>query len=224
MVPSFLIGEAIGFGWKAAKARFWFLAGVVFFGIVALYIPAIILGVSAGSLARAAGAQVLSPSAILTANLITTLIQLVVSMGFITISLRLVDGKRAAFRDFFSSLPRFLPFLGATILQSVIVLAGMILLIIPGIIWGIKYQFTPYFVVDRGLGPTDALKASGIATAGVKGRLFLFGIALAALNIAGALLLGIGLFITIPVSILALAHTYRILAARVPEMPIRSRL
>jgi len=73
------------------------------------------------------------------------------------------------------------------------------------------------FIVDRNMGPVQALKASAHATTSAKWHLFLFGILLGLINLAGALCFFIGLFATIPTSLVAYAHTYRQLSAEVSD-------
>jgi uncharacterized membrane protein len=83
------------------------------------------------------------------------------------------------------------------------------LLIVPGIIFFIMFQYYGYFIVDKKMGPVEALKASAALTKGVRWKLFGFGLVIGLLNIGGALLLLLGLFVTIPVSQMAIAHVYR---------------
>ncbi|MBX3187845.1 MAG: hypothetical protein KF819_12550, partial [Labilithrix sp.] len=62
--------------------------------------------------------------------------------------------------------------------------------------------------------PLGAFRYSSDLTRGVRWRLFLFGVLLAALNVVGAFLLGVGLIVTIPISAFAMAHVYRRLGER----------
>ena len=59
------------------------------------------------------------------------------------------------------------------------------------------------------MGPIEALKASSRATMGSKWDLFLFGLLLGLMNFAGVLLFLVGLFVTIPISMVACAYVYR---------------
>jgi len=69
-------------------------------------------------------------------------------------------------------------FLFGLILYTLITLVGTILLIIPGIIWGIKFQFFGYFIVDKGLEPIEALKRSAAITKGVRWSLLFLALSL----------------------------------------------
>ena len=132
-------------------------------------------------------------------------------MGLIRIPLRLHDNKGVGFTDVFSCFLLFFNYLFGAILYGLIIFGGMISLIIPGIIWAIKFQFYSYFIVDEGLGPIEALKRSSLITKGVKSNLFLFGLLLL-INVLGALCLLVGLFVTIPPVTIAVFFVYRKLA------------
>jgi len=107
---------------------------------------------------------------------------------------------------------------GTAVLYGLIIFGGFLLFIVPGIIWSVKFSLWSYFVVDKGLGPVQALKASSRATMGVKWDLFGFGIVCGAINILGVLCLIIGIFATYPTVIVATALVYRQLAAQTPEL------
>lgn len=106
----------------------------------------------------------------------------------------------------------FVPYLVVKIITTIAVLAGLVLLIIPGIIVALTFLFATYLVVDTGKGPIEALKESARLTKGHKWALFMLMLALIGLNILGVLALGVGLLVSVPVSLLAIAHTYRTLS------------
>jgi len=83
------------------------------------------------------------------------------------------------------------------------------MLVIPGIIWAIKFQYFSYLMVDRGMGPIDALKESAKITEGVRTNLFFLKLLLVVINIVGMLFFVVGLLVTIPISIMAEAYVYR---------------
>jgi uncharacterized membrane protein len=97
-------------------------------------------------------------------------------------------------------------------------MGGFLLFIVPGIIWAVKYHLCFYFVVDKGLGPIAAIKASGRTTMGVKWELFGFGIVCAMINMLGMLCLIIGVFATYPTVVVAYALVYRQLLAQTPQL------
>jgi uncharacterized membrane protein len=202
-------GEAIEFGWKMMKSNISFFIILV----VVTLIISIASNISESIIRKSIGFQAL-PTIIYIATMV---LQLAIGMGLIKIALRFCDNEKGKFTDLFSCFPLFFKYLFGSILYTLIVFVGLILLIIPGIIWGIKFQFFPYFIVDKGLGPIESLKKSSEITKGIKWDLFLFGLLLLGINLLGALCLLIGLFATIPTAMVASAFVYRKLLAQIPE-------
>ena len=86
----------------------------------------------------------------------------------------------------------------------------------PGVIVGLMFMFTTFIVIDRGLGPIEAMKESRRITDGHKWTLLGFSLMLVLINLLGMLALVVGLLVTIPVSSLALVQAYRLLGGRTP--------
>jgi uncharacterized membrane protein len=78
----------------------------------------------------------------------------------------------------------------------------------------------PYLVVDKKMGPIEALKESKKLTEGKRMQLFYFVLAILGINLLGTLALGIGLFVSIPVSMLAMVHVYHTLERSVQPVPV----
>ncbi len=196
------MGEAIRFGWDTMKNNIGFFIGLLIVAFLIENIPGIISRFVAGDFPLVAGLL----------SLAGLLLGLVVQMGLLKVSIKFCDGVKGQLDDLLSSFHLILNFIAGALLYGLIVLGGTILFIVPGIIWGIKFSLFPYFIVDSELGPLEAIKASGKATDGAKWDLFLFGGLLGLINIAGALVFLVGLFATIPLSMVAYAYVYRSLA------------
>ncbi len=100
----------------------------------------------------------------------------------------------------------------AILVTYALVAVGLVLLIVPGIILAIGFMFAGYLVVDEKLQPIEAIKKSWSITNGHKAQLFVIGIVFGLLNLLGFLLFLVGLLVTIPVTVFALARAYDILA------------
>ena len=199
-VKRFSKGEAIRFGWETTKSNLGFFIGLL---LIVFIIAAFFSGF--GSLFEES-----LPFLSLIFNLGSLVFNLIISIGFIKVALKFYDGKKGEFGDFFTFTGSLLlTFFAGSLLFGLIIVLGYILLIIPGIILMIKLQFFNYFIVDKDMGPIEALQASWGITKGVKWELFLFMLLLGLLNIAGFLLFIVGLFISIPITILATAYVYR---------------
>ncbi len=149
-------------------------------------------------------------------SLISLIVYIVMQLGLTKILLDFYDSKPLNLSYLYSLYPLSLRYLGASILYGLIILGGYILLIIPGIIWSIKFSFYSYLIVDKNASLMDSLKKSSQLTQGVKMNLFIFGLLLVLLNIAGVLALGIGLFVTIPTTMMAVVYVYRKLLSSSP--------
>jgi uncharacterized membrane protein len=200
----FSMGEAISFGWDVMRNNIGFF--------VLLLIVAFLIENIPGVLAEFAGKDLPLIAALLAIT--GGILSLVVQMGMIKVSLKFCDGIKGKLDDLLSTFKLLLSMIIASIVYFLIVIGGMILFIVPGVIWGVKFSLYPYFIVDEGLGPIEAIKASGNATDGAKLHLWLFGLLLGLINIAGALALFVGLFATFPTSMVAYAYVYRTLAGK----------
>ena len=72
----------------------------------------------------------------------------------------------------------------------------------------LKTNFFTYFILDKNMGPIEALSESLTRTTGLEFELFIIYALLALLNLIGALLYGIGLLFTIPFSWLVVSVIY----------------
>jgi uncharacterized membrane protein len=196
--------EALQFGWNTLKSNLGFFIGLLIVSGLLYAVPFIIAE-------KAWEANIFLGVILYIADFALTII---ISMGLVKIALRFCDSEKGGFSDLFSQYRLFFKFLFATILYALIVFGGTLLLIVPGIIWGIKFWFYDYFVIDKNLGPIEALKRSSAITRGVKWNLFVFFLLLLGINLLGALCLLIGLFATIPTTMVAAAFVYRKLLAR----------
>jgi uncharacterized membrane protein len=134
---------------------------------------------------------------------------LVVWMGLIRMTLRFVDGDKGELADLFSTFPLLLKCLVASIAVGVVVMVGFCLFVIPGIYWSIRLYMFPWVLVDKDVGPFEAMRQSWEMTRGSCWNFFLLALLLGAVNILGMIALVIGLLITVPLSIVAIGYAYR---------------
>jgi uncharacterized membrane protein len=145
-------------------------------------------------------------------SIIFMLLFLVIQLGAYNVMLRVVDGKGATFKDLYTypdAAMKVIRNIVAGFIVGVIVIGGLILFVIPGIYLGIRLMFFTYYIVDKNAGIMDSIKMSWELTRSAVINLFLFSLLLVFLNFLGALLFGIGLAVTIPLTFLATALLYR---------------
>lgn len=125
------------------------------------------------------------------------------------VSLKLIDDKEVSYADFWLPQSNFWFYVLATLLYGLIIGVGTLLLIVPGIIFGLMFMFYGYVMIEKNLGPIEALKESKRLTAGAKWDLFLFSLLAIGLNLLGVLALLVGVLVTMTITFIAMAHLYR---------------
>lgn len=202
MHTSISASEAIRFGWETFKKRPWFFIGAI---VIVFLISSILSAVGE------TGAEEIGSGSIILI-LATLVINIFIEMGLIAFALKAHDDVGgAAFANLWHPAS-FLPYVGVKILTALAVLLGLVLLIVPGIIAALALMFATYLVIDRKLGVIEALKESARLTKGNRWNLLILMLALVGINILGALALLVGLLVSVPVSLLAIAHAYRTLS------------
>jgi uncharacterized membrane protein len=86
------------------------------------------------------------------------------------------------------------------------------------------FMFAFFSVIERELGPIEALSESNRITRGHKWPLFGLVLLLIGINLLGVLALGVGLLVSIPVSTLAFVHAYRVLGGERETRPADAAL
>jgi len=111
-------------------------------------------------------------------------------------------------RDMFEAFRNYWNAVLANLLVGVIVLIGVMLLIIPGIIFACKLAFTPYLVVDRKMDVLEAVRESWKMTNGHAWTVFFICLLGIPISIAGFICFIVGIIPAVMWIRLALASLY----------------
>jgi uncharacterized membrane protein len=204
------IRDCISFGWNTFKIRPWFFVSA------ALMVLAVSLvsGFLQGAITNLAGKEIGS----IISLAIALGVNIVVSLGVIALYLKAHDNANGAtLMDLWHPTP-FWRYLGTILLIAAGTVVGLVLLIIPGIIFAVACGLARFIVVERRISPLAALKESARITRGNRAALCGLLLAIVGINILGAFALVVGLFVSIPVSMLATVHAYRTLAGASPAL------
>jgi uncharacterized membrane protein len=128
--------------------------------------------------------------------------------GMYRFALKVARGEPYSFNELFSGAPLFLSVLVANLAVAVGVMIGFALLIVPGAILALGLSMTVPIIVDRGIGPVEALTASWKLTDGHKGNLFVFALLVFGLAMAGVCACFVGLFLVLPLIYIAQMYIY----------------
>jgi uncharacterized membrane protein len=207
------VGEVIGIGWQAVKTNFATLVFAPLVGMLIAYAP---VGICAG-IGGAINDQTVTPILFGVGYLLTLLAGMFIGPGFVRLGLAVARGQQPSFGMIFSGGDRFLAMLGSTLLLLLAIEIGNLLCVVPGVILALGLSQTVYLVVDQRLGPIDALKKSWEITKGQKGALFVLQLALSGVAILGEMACGVGLFVALPIILVAHAVVYlRLVGASAP--------
>lgn len=217
--------SALRFGWDTFKKRPWFFVGAFLLVVIA---QAVVEGLSRAIDAPFGGPE--SDGAFL-GSLLSLALGTLISMGVTAFGLAAHDNPDTVELSALWHPHPFWKYLGLTILFTLMIVAGILLgvalvaalgvegglavaiplLVVLGVILGLMFAFSTFLVIDRGLGPIGALQESYRITNGYKWDLFWLSLLLLLINLAGLLALVVGLFVSAPVTLLALTHAYRVL-------------
>lgn len=135
---------------------------------------------------------------------------IIVQIGWMKIILHIEEGDKTHLKELFTHLEIFWRYLGVYVIYIVAMMVGFVLFIIPGIYVTLKYGFAPILILDKkGLKISEAFKQSAMMSRDKKWKLLGLFLVMILLNILGAIALGVGLLISIPVSTLAFVHIYK---------------
>ena len=117
-------------------------------------------------------------------------------------------GDKPEIKDVFEAFNNYWNAVLASLLVFVIIALGLVILIIPGIIFACKLVFTPYLVVDRNMEVIEAIKESWRMTGGHAWKVFFIILLAIPIGIAGLICFGVGVIISIMWLSLAFASLY----------------
>ena len=127
---------------------------------------------------------------------------------FIAVKRRMLHG-RTDLMDLFAGFNLFIDAFLVGILTAIFTVVGLALCIFPALIVAAFYLFAYLFLVDRKLGFWEAMESSRRLVVQDLLGYILFVFLLLLFNLLGLILLGVGLLVTIPVSVAAIAVAYK---------------
>ncbi len=204
------VGDAIGYGWRRFKANPWTWIAVVVIAAIIQSILNSLLGERSALRVDTFGQSVFT-FAWIVGSIVSVVVGYLINAALVRGALHEVDGERPTIGSFF----RFTN-VGNVILASILVgvatAVGLILFIIPGLIILFLSWWTLQFVIDRHDSAVEGFRSSFRAISSQAGPVFLLALALIGINILGAIPLGLGLLITVPLSTIASTYAYRVVS------------
>ncbi len=195
------IKESLTIGWETFKAAPWLF----------ITIPLVLLALATGISIIEELLSIIfgKPQMELIIHIESFVTTMLMSIGIGTLYLKALHSVGSAeLRDLWNPKP-FWRYVGVSIVGGTAILLGLVLLIVPGIIIALAFSLSGLLVIEKGLGPIEALKESVRLTKGHRFDLFKLSLANLGINILGACAFIVGVFVTIPVTELAFVNAYR---------------
>lgn len=179
------IREALRVGWKNFAKRPWYLIGISF-AVAGLFF----LGAGNGTI---------------------TALAYIICGGYVFLFLRHARGEKVVFDDLFSLDSRWISFAFVGLIKGVLIILGLICFIVPGVYLAVRWMFAEILVVDKGMKPMEALRASSAMTKGHWWKLFGFSAVAALLVLLGLIALLVGAIVASIVVTFAVIQIYETL-------------
>ncbi len=208
--------EWIGEGWNMFVQRWgtWVVHMLVFVLIIIaimapIYIIAIVSTVAAGASEQPAAPPAIFFVAMLLLYPLMLLVVAFLVAGTYKTAFKQLRGEPTSIGDLFSGADCFLRVLGTIFLVGILAMVGMIFCIIPAfIVLGFCFFALP-LVVERRMGPIQAIQASIEATKKEWLMFTAFALVVQLIAGAGAILCYVGLLASYPVYFLIMTSAYR---------------
>lgn len=217
------LGAAFSYGWKkfqenAAQIVIAALALFVAIGVMALVgtVIAAVLTSDRECFFNDSGRVVCEGGPSFLVTLVTTAIticliifaSLVVGAGIIRGALGITEGRPFQAAEVFK-LDNIGPIVVTSLIVSALTFVGFLLLYLPGLVVAFATSYSLYFVIDKGLAPVEAIRASVNLVKDNLGNTLVWYIVGGIVAGAGAIACGVGVLVTYPLVLIGTAYTYR---------------
>lgn len=141
-------------------------------------------------------------------EILTTLIMFPLGVGLGLLGIRRAAGKDTPVGTLWEPYNQAIPLIFMFVLMGLLIIAGFFLLVLPGIYLSIAYSFAPYLVVEKNMGPWEAMETSRKAITRYWWRYFGLMLVAMLLIIIGSVPLLIGLIWVLPIVAIATGEVF----------------
>ncbi len=225
--PRWDLGEALTYSWQRLQANISQLV----LAMVVLSVGGLATVVMAGTFQRllldsgrakfnatTGDVVVTEGSGLLTVLVVTALISALVfvafqvlASGLIRGALGMTEGREFKVAEMLRT-DRIGPVVVTSLLVGALTFVGTLLCYVPGLVVGFLTSYSLFFVLDQGLAPTAAVRASVNLVKDNLGPALLWYVVGGFVALAGLIACGVGVLLTVPLVLIGSAYTYKMLA------------
>jgi uncharacterized membrane protein/DNA-directed RNA polymerase subunit RPC12/RpoP len=207
VVPNydFTIGAILKEAWQktsGVKGPIWGAALMIFLVIIGFslggWLLSTVLGGEGENLALSAALQI---------TLTVAIYPLIA--GVMMIGLRHSVGRPVSWKQAFGYFALLLPLVVSSLLATVLTFVGFLLLLLPGIYLSLAYMLVIPLIVDKGMGPWQAMEASRQAIHQCWFKAFGLYFVMVLIYLVSIIPLGLGMIWTLPMFVMVSAILYR---------------
>ena len=198
-----MFGETFSRTWAVFTDRWLSMVGGVFIVFVISTITSVIMNVALGAI----NAALDDPAIVVLVNVLVQLpfqiLTIWLTIGLQLFALNVVRGREQNYGLLFAGGRFLLPVILFSLLLSVILALGFLLLVIPFFIFLLMFMQAQFLIIDRNMGVIDAMSMSRDVMRGNKLTTFLIGV----------VLFFVGIFVGLPFVVLTCGLGYFVLAS-----------
>ncbi|GAA4700559.1 hypothetical protein [Nocardioides conyzicola] len=224
---SYNLGNALSYGWTKFQANFGQIVVAVLVLVVAVAVVQIV-GYLVSNAVRcdpkitynsdgtfdtdtcSGGLFALSTFVSLLFSAAAFIVSMIISAGIVRGALDITEGRQLDPKTLLRT-DNLVPVIVASLIIGVATFVGLVLCILPGIVVIFLTQYTIYFIVDKGLEPVEAIKASIAFTTQNLGNVLVWYIVGGIIALVGFAICFVGALVSVPVVIIGTAYTYKTL-------------
>lgn len=161
------IRESLKVGWVLFMKRPWYLLGLSLLMGVVLFVTS-------------------------SDSMLATALACIVYGGYLAALFNHYKGDTIVADDIFMLDSRWISFAFVIVIKTLLILVGLLCFVVPGVYLAVRWMFAEFLVIDRGMRPFQALKASSVLTEGHRWKLFFFSLIVVLLFFVGLVFFIVG--------------------------------
>jgi hypothetical protein len=152
-------------------------------------------------------------------NIIQQVVALFLGIGQTQISLKLARGMPATIGELFGGGQRFLPVLGAGLIFIIVLYAGVLACIVPGILWALWFWPFYFLLIEERASIMGSFSLASKITEGNRATAFILALCGMGIVLLGCLALCVGMLFALPLVSVMWATAYLMMSGQLPSQP-----